>query len=237
VRKRILVVEDDAAILRGLTDSLRDEGYEVVSARTGDDGLRRLREERPDLVLLDVMLPGLSGFDICRRVRREHPELPIIMLTARGEEMDRVMGLDLGADDYVTKPFSLPELLARVRAVLRRGAPAEALPAWVAFDDVAIDFESYEATRAGRFIPLAPKEFAVLRMLVARQGKVVRRSDLLVHVWGFEHMPTTRTVDNHVALLRSKLESDPSSPRRILTVHGVGYKFVPDPAEGEAAQG
>jgi DNA-binding response OmpR family regulator len=228
MRKRILVVEDDAAILRGLTDSLRDEGYDVLAARTGDEGLRRIREDVPDLVLLDVMLPGLSGFDVCRRARRDHPGIPILMLTARGEEMDRVMGLDLGADDYVTKPFSLPELLARVRAALRRASPDGALPGRVEFDDVAVDFESYEATRGGRPLPLAPKEFAVLRMLVARGGKVVRRYDLLTHVWGFARMPTTRTVDNHVALLRSKLEADPSNPRRILTVHGVGYKFVPD---------
>jgi DNA-binding response OmpR family regulator len=222
---RVLVVEDDAAIARGLADALGYEGYDVSVARTGEDGLRLLREREPQLVILDVMLPGMSGFEVCRRARRERSDVAILMLTARGQEVDRVMGLDLGADDYVTKPFSLPELLARVRAILRR-SQLHAQPARVAIGDVAIDFERYEATRAGRPLQLSPKEYALLRFLAARAGTVVSRGELLRDVWGFERMPTTRTVDNHIALLRGKLEPDPPNPRHLLTVHGVGYKLV-----------
>ena len=228
---RILVVEDDAAILSGLRTNLEYEGHEVLTARDGDTGLRMLLDSTPDLAILDVMLPALSGFDICRRARREGIAIPILMLTARSDEMDRVLGLDLGADDYVGKPFSVPELLARVRALLRRGEATSALPARAAFGKVTIDFESFEASRDGQMLALAPKEFAVLRMLVAHEGKVVSRRDLLGGVWGFERMPTTRTVDNHVALLRAKLEDDPATPRWIQTVHGVGYKFTRERAE------
>lgn len=223
---RILVVEDDPAILRGLRHALEYEKHEVLAARSGEEGLQLLRDRHPDLVVLDVMLPTLSGFELCRRARQEGIRTPILMLTARGEDVDQVMGLDLGADDYVRKPFSVPALLARVRALLRRAHARDPLPARAEFDDVSVDFESFEASRGGKPVPLAPKEFAVLRHLVAREGKVVSRHELLEEVWGFEQMPTTRTVDNHVALLRSKLEQDPAAPRRLLTVHGVGYKFV-----------
>jgi len=224
--QRILVVEDDAAIARGLADALTYEGYEVATARTGEDGLRLLNEREPELLILDVMLPGMNGFEVCRRARTDRPEIAVLMLTARSQEIDRVMGLDLGADDYVTKPFSLPELLARVRAILRRRQPPDQLPAHVAFGDVAIDFESYETTKAGQAVQLSPKEYALLRFLAARAGSVVSRGELLHEVWGFERMPTTRTVDNHVGLLRGKLENDPPNPQHLLTVHGVGYKLV-----------
>lgn len=234
---RILVVEDDAAILRGLTDNLRFEGYEVIAARTGDEGLRALLDEEPDLVILDVMLPALSGFDVCRRARREGRMMPILMLTARAQEVDRVMGLDLGADDYVTKPFSIPELLARVRALLRRANPNQTLPEQAQFADIKVEFEKYEATRSGVPVRLSPKEFGVLRLLVAREGEVVTRTELLHEVWGYDRFPTTRTVDNHMASLRSKLEEDPASPSHLLTVHGVGYKFVGDPQSGEGSTG
>jgi len=223
---RVLVVEDDAAILRGLADNLEGEGYEVRTARTGEEGIRIIHDEHPDLVVLDLMLPGLSGFEVCRRVRREGIVTPILVLTARGEEADRVTGLDLGADDYVTKPFSVAELLARVRALLRRAHPTVTLPERLAFDDVSVDFVRYEASKGGRPVQLAPKEYAVLRYLAARPGVVVQRADLLLDVWGYQQMPTTRTVDNHVALLRAKFEDDPSQPKRILTVHGVGYKLA-----------
>jgi DNA-binding response OmpR family regulator len=223
---RVLVIEDDPAIARGLRHAFEYERYEVLTARSGEEGLQLLRERHPDLVVLDVMLPGLSGFEVCRRARKEGIGTPILMLTARGEEVDQVMGLDLGADDYVRKPFSVPELLARVRALLRRISPQEALPAHAEFDDVSVDFESFVATRNGLPVALAPKEFAVLRYLIAREGKVVRRDELLEKVWGMDQMPTTRTVDNHIALLRSKLERDPAEPARLLTVHGVGYRFV-----------
>lgn len=234
-KTRILVVEDDTAILRGLTDNLRFEGYEVIPARSGEEGLRLLLEGEPDLVILDVMLPVLSGFDICRRARKEGKMMPILMLTARAQEVDRVMGLDLGADDYVTKPFSIPELLARVRALLRRADAGTPLPERVTFGEVRVEFEKYEARRKGDAVRLSPKEFGVLRLLVGREGEVVSRTDLLHEVWGYDHFPTTRTVDNHMASLRSKLEEDSAEPRYLLTVHGVGYKFVGDPEAGKVA--
>jgi DNA-binding response OmpR family regulator len=236
-RTRILVVEDDTAILRGLTDNLRFEGYEVLPVRTGDEGLRVIQEEEPDLVILDIMLPVLSGFDICRRARKQGKKMPILMLTARGQEVDKIMGLDLGADDYVTKPFSIPELLARVRALLRRADAGSPLPERARFGDVRVEFESYEATKRGSGVRLSPKEFGVLRLLVAREGDVVSRTDLLHEVWGYDRFPTTRTVDNHLASLRSKLEEDPASPRHLLTVHGVGYKFVGDQEPDDGSGG
>jgi DNA-binding response OmpR family regulator len=226
---RILVIEDDAAILRGLTDNLRFEGYQVLPARAGDLGLQLLLEEDPDLVILDIMLPALSGFDVCRRARKQGRLMPILMLTARGQEVDRVMGLDLGADDYITKPFSIPELLARVRAHLRRSNAGTAPPERVSFGDVTVEFERYEARKGRQDVHLSPKEFGVLRLLVAREGEVVSRTELLHEVWGYDRFPTTRTVDNHMASLRSKLEEDPGNPRHLLTIHGVGYKFLVEP--------
>ena len=224
--RTILVVEDDASILMGLQENLQFEGYAVTTARTGDEGLRRILAEEPDLVLLDVMLPGLSGFDVCRAARKQGKRMPILMLTARAQEVDRVMGLDLGADDYITKPFSVPEVLARVRANLRRVDAGSDLPREVAFGDVRVAFERYEATKGGTVVRMAPKEFGVLRLLASREGEVVHRDDLLREVWGYESFPTTRTVDNHIASLRAKLEDDPSHPRHLLTVHGVGYRFL-----------
>jgi DNA-binding response OmpR family regulator len=224
---RILVVEDDPAILRGLSDNLRLESYEVVTATDGEAGDRLVREASPDLIVLDLMLPKLSGYELCRKLRSEGATTPILMLTARGEEADRVLGLDLGADDYVTKPFSIRELLARIRAILRRSQPAAALPDEVRFGDVVVDFRSYEAKKAGATVEMTPKEFQLLRLLAARTGEVVSRGELLGEVWGYESLPNTRTVDNHVASLRAKLEPDKSGPRHIQTVHGVGYKFVP----------
>jgi DNA-binding response OmpR family regulator len=224
---RILVVEDDPTILRGLADNLAIESHEVLTAMDGERACSIVREHKPDLVILDLMLPRMSGYDVCRKLRGEGITTPIMILTARGEEADRVLGLDLGADDYLTKPFSLRELLARVRALLRRtraGAPSiDALR----FEDVLIDFKRYEARKAGRAIEMTKKEFGVLRYLAARAGEVATREELLDEVWGYDAMPTTRTVDNHVALLRAKLEVDPSQPRHLQTVHGVGYKWVP----------
>jgi DNA-binding response OmpR family regulator len=172
------------------------------------------------------MLPKLSGYELCRKARAEGITTPILMLTARGEEGDRVLGLDLGADDYVTKPFSVRELMARVRALLRRSQPVEALPDELRFDDVVVNFRSYEARKGGQALEMTRKEFSVLRLLAARAGQVVTRDELLNEVWGYENYPTTRTVDNHIAALRGKLERDPAEPRHLRTVHGVGYKFV-----------
>ena len=226
--KKILVVEDDLAILRGLKDNLEFESYEVLSAEDGERGYAVLKEKKPDLVILDLMLPKLSGYELCRKARHEGITTPVLMLTARGEEKDRVAGLDQGADDYVTKPFSIPELLARVRALIRRVELSKTgnLPAELHFDDVSIDFKRFEARKAGKAVEMSRKEFGILRMLAARAGEVVRRDELLDEVWGYDQYPTTRTVDNHIALLRGKLEEDPVHPRRILTIYGVGYRLV-----------
>jgi len=223
----ILAIEDDPAILRGLADNLRFESYEVLTATDGQSGYALIREKHPDLIILDLMLPKLSGYEICRKVRAEGIQIPILMLTARGEEADRVLGLDLGADDYVAKPFSIRELLARIRALLRRAQPAKSLPDELRFDDVVLNFLSYEATKGGQPLEMTRKEFAILRFLASRAGEVVTRDELLNEVWGYENYPTTRTVDNHIAGLRGKIERDSADPQHLRTVHGVGYKFVP----------
>jgi len=217
---RILIVEDEPAILRGLADNLRFESYEVLTAADGPSGYAALKEHKPDLIILDLMLPKMSGYDVCRRARAEGIVTPILMLTARGEEADRVRGLDLGADDYVSKPFSLPELLARVRALLRR-TQRIALDE-LRFDEVVVDFRKYEARRAGVEVDLTRKEFGMLRLLASRAGEVLTRDELLTEVWGQESYPTTRTVDNHVLSLRTKLGSE-----HLVTIHGVGYKWAP----------
>ena len=226
---RVLVIEDEAAILRGLADNLRLESYDVLTAADGETGYELLRSQKPDLVILDLMLPRMSGYDVCRKARANGMEMPILMLTARGQEMDRVAGLDLGADDYVTKPFSLAELLARVRALLRRSnanpGAGESI-ASLAFEDIEIDFAKYEARRAGRALEMTRKEFQVLRYMASRPGQVVTREELLEAVWGYEKYPTTRTVDNHILSLRAKLEREPGKPGHLLTVHGVGYKWA-----------
>ena len=225
----ILVIEDDPAILHGLQESLRLERHDVLSASDGLTGYRLTREKKPDLIILDLMLPKMGGFEICRKLRAEQFTAPILMLTARGEESDRVLGLDLGADDYVTKPFSVRELLARVRALLRRASdedkPAR-LPNELRFDDVVVDFRRFEALKGNTPVDLTRKEFALLRMLAANAGSPLTRDALLNGVWGYESYPNTRTVDVHIALLRSKFEDDPSTPRRLVTVHGIGYKLV-----------
>jgi len=222
----VLIVEDDAAILRGLDYNIRLECHEVLTATDGESGYLLATQRKPDLAIIDVMLPKMSGFEICRKLREEGCSMPILMLTARGEESDRVLGLDLGADDYVTKPFSIREVLARVRALLRRTHPTPLLPEEVRFDDVVVDFMRYEAMKAGVPVEMTRKEFGVLRLLAAKVGQVVTRDDLLNEVWGMENFPVTRTVDNHIALLRSKLEKNPSEPCRFITIHGVGYKLV-----------
>jgi DNA-binding response OmpR family regulator len=223
---RILVVEDDAAILRGLADNLGFESHEVLTATDGELACTLIRDKKPDLIILDVMLPRMSGYEVCRRMRSEGVMTPILMLTARSHEEDRVLGLDLGADDYVSKPFSVRELMARVRAILRRAQGAAQLRNELRFDDVVVDFRRYEARRQDMPVEMTRKEFGVLRLLASRAGEVISRDELLNEVWGYEAMPTTRTVDNHVASLRSKLEASPAQPRHLLTMHGVGYKWV-----------
>jgi DNA-binding response OmpR family regulator len=222
----ILVVEDDPAILRGLTDNLEYENYKVFTASDGDAGYRAVKDRRPDLIILDLMLPKMSGYEVCRKVRAEGVQTPILMLTARGEEADRILGLDIGADDYVTKPFSIRELLARVRALLRRTQASSVLPDDLRFDDVVLNFRAYEASKAGQRVELTRKEFSVMRLLAARHGEVVSRDELLNEVWGYENYPSTRTVDNHIASLRLKLERNAAEPEHLKTVHGVGYKLI-----------
>jgi DNA-binding response OmpR family regulator len=224
----VLVIEDERAILEGLRDNLEFEGYRVLTAGDGETGLKTARDQHPDVIVLDLMLPRLSGYEVCRRLRAAKITTPILILTARGEEMDRVLGLDLGADDYVTKPFSVRELAARIRALLRRTKPEHGAPAEVRFGDVQVDFERYEAFRNGAPVDLTRKEFAVMRLLAARPGVAVTRDELLEHVWGYDARQSTRTVDNHIAALRSKLEA-PGEPRHLITIHGVGYKLVNNP--------
>jgi len=223
---RILVIEDDPAILLGLAESLRRESYEVLTASDGEAGYNML-EKRPDLLVLDLMLPKLSGYEICRRMRAEGCTTPILMLTARCEEGDRVLGLDLGADDYVTKPFSLRELLARVRALLRRAEPKATLIDELRVNLIVVDFRKYEATADGQPIEITRREFQLLRVLASRPGIVITRSELLDQVWGLDDYPTTRTVDTHVASLRAKIERNPADPEHLLTIRGVGYKWTP----------
>ena len=223
---RIIVIEDDLAILRGLRDNLEYESYEVYTATDGEQGYRLIQKHHPHLIVLDLMMPRMSGYELCRKVRSEGIATPILMLTARSEEADRVHGFDIGADDYVTKPFSVPELLARIRAIMRRVKPSTALPDRLHFDDVSVDFKRFEAKKASQVMKLSRKEFGVLRLLASRVGQVVTRNELLDGVWGHESYPTTRTVDNHIASLRSKLEDDSSKPRHLITVHGVGYKMI-----------
>jgi DNA-binding response OmpR family regulator len=228
---KVLVVEDDPGILRTVADNLRFENYEVLTAMDGETAFMLQQDQQPDLIVLDLMLPRMSGLDLCRKLRREDIQVPVLVLTARSEEADRVLGLDLGADDYVTKPFSVPELMARIRALLRRASSASTQPATLAFGDVLIDFRRHSAKRDGKPVEMTRKEFALLRFLAAREGTVITRDELLNKVWGLAAYPLTRTVDNHIATLRAKLETDPGRPVHILTVHGVGYKFVPEARE------
>jgi len=221
----IVVVEDDPSILRGLEENLTMQSFSVLTARDGASGRKLVLERNPDLVILDLMLPEMGGLDVCRELRAGGFSKPILMLTARSGESDRVLGLDLGADDYVTKPFSVRELLARVRALLRRAEEPAVQPDEIRFDDVVVNFRSFEATKGGRRLALTRKEFAILRSLAARPGEVVSRDELLTEIWGYERLPTTRTVDTHIGTLRAKLEQDASSPRWLITVHGVGYKL------------
>jgi len=225
----ILVIEDDASIRLGLEDTLRAKGYRVSVATRGAAGLELAERAPPDLIILDIMLPDLDGFEVCRRLKagpREVAAAPIIMLSARGAELDRVRGLELGADDYVTKPFSLMELLARVAVVLRRQARAGGEPTRLEFGDVRIDFARQTADKAGRALELPARAFAILKVFARRPGEVVSREVLLEEAWGYERSPNTRTVDNHLVKLRRALEDEPDRPRHLLTVHGAGYRLV-----------
>jgi two-component system alkaline phosphatase synthesis response regulator PhoP len=234
MNQRILLVEDEPGLVMTLTDRLAIEGYAVETANDGETGLEQAASAPFDLIILDVMLPRKNGFDVCRDLRRRGVDSPIIMLTARGQVVDRVVGLKLGADDYVTKPFEMIELLARIEALLRR-APAAAttsasspaqLPETYRFGAVHVDFRRAEVEREGQLIELSALEFKLLRYLIEHRGAALSRDELLNEVWGYDAMPSTRTVDVHVAWLRQKLEPNPRHPQFILTVHGLGYKFA-----------
>ncbi len=223
---RILIVEDEEAILMALEDDLRLEGYEVESAAEGPVGLSMAMKHVYDLIILDVMLPRMDGFEVCRRLRASGVATPVLMLTAKSQEIDKVVGLELGADDYVTKPFSPRELLARVKAILRRGRRAGPELSAFSFGDVEIDFRKYHAVKAGEQVDLTAREFAILRFLIERRDQVVDRSDILENVWDDPASVFPRTVDTHVAHLRKKLENDPANPEHLLSVRGVGYRFA-----------
>jgi DNA-binding response OmpR family regulator len=223
---KILIVEDEPNMVAGLRDNFEYEGYTVITASNGKEGLERALGDSPDLVLLDVMMPRMSGLEVCKQLKARRPSIPVIMLTARGQEVDKVVGLELGADDYVTKPFSIRELLARTKAVLRR---AHALPKEqenYAFGDVEINVRSCSVLRKGKPLDFSSKEFDLLKYFLCHPGENLSRDRLLEDVWGYENYPNTRTVDAHIVRLRQKLEPNPEEPRYILTVHGVGYKFV-----------
>ena len=224
---KILIVEDEVAIARVMKDNLEFEGYTVIMAHDGQSGLDLALGGDVDLILLDIMLPNMNGYDVCRQLRAAGHTTPVIMLTAKGEEIDKVLGLELGADDYVTKPVGVRELLARIHAGLRRAAYGMGKTGSVLdIGQARVNFGAFEAVVNGQAVHLSPKAFGVLKLLVERSGEVVSRNDILEKVWGYDAFPTTRTVDNHIAELRAILEADPSQPSCIVTVHGVGYRLV-----------
>ncbi len=223
---KILLVEDEKGLILTLTDRLTAEGYEVVSAVDGEAGFRLATSQSFDLIILDIMLPKKNGYDVCRDLRRRGVETPVLMLTAKGETIDKVLGLKLGADDYLTKPFEVAELLARIEALMRRSRSVSGqINGAAAFGNVTIDLARAEVRRSGEPVELSAMEFKLLRFLVENRGIVHSRDELLDHVWGYDAMPSTRTVDVHIAWLRQKLEENPKRPAHIQTVHGLGYKF------------
>ncbi len=224
--KKILVVEDDKALVRGLTDNLKEEHFDVISAGDGTSGYELARKEKIDLLILDLLLPGMDGLEVCKKLRTEHVQTPILMLTSKKQEVDKVLGLELGADDYLTKPFGMRELVARVRALLRRQSAVLTELAECAFGDVYVDFRKQEARKGKKSIEMTAKEYELLKYFAEREGEVITRGQLLDDVWGYEVTPTTRTVDNYILSLRKKIETNPSKPQHILTVHTAGYKFV-----------
>jgi len=232
-QETVLIVEDDPSLRLGLTKALRSAGFAVSAAPTGPEGLEAALASPPDLVLLDVMLPGMNGFEICEELRRHDADLPIILVTAKGEEHDRVRGLKLGADDYVVKPFGVSELLARVDAALRRRRLAEAESTVIAFGDVTIDFRAHRLERAGESVEVTALEMRLLRYLIKHEGVLLPRQRILDAVWGADYFGTERTVDNFINRLRSKVEPDPKSPVHLVTVRGAGYRFSRSGSETE----
>lgn len=226
---KILLIEDDPNIVRGLSLNLKYEGFDVLVAADGEGGLEMALTERPDLIILDIMLPRLNGYEVLRKLNKIKQLTPVIVLTAKESEVDKILGFDLGADDYVTKPFGLKELLARIRAVLRRHRISDPTSDTVCFGDVKVDFAARSVCKAGALVPMSAKEIELLRCFLRRAGEALSRERILNAVWGYDYEGTERTVDNFVQKLREKLEVTPGSPRHFQTVRGVGYRFVPDP--------
>jgi len=223
---RILIVEDEINMRKGLKDNLEFEGYDVDTAEDGEAGLNKILANDYNLVVMDVMMPKISGFDVCKTIRKKGITTPVILLTAKGEEIDKVLGLELGADDYVTKPFSLRELLARIKAILRRGENFTSNEGLIKIGKLEVDFSSYSAKEENDDVQMSSKEFDILNYFWKNRNKTVRRDNLLNEIWGYDETPTTRTVDNFILKLRQKIENDPNHPKIIITIHGVGYKLI-----------
>jgi len=213
-------------MIEGLRFNLEARDYSVIAALNGETGLRLALEEDPDLIILDLMLPGMNGYEVCKRLKESKPEIPVLMLTAKSQEADVVTGLDLGADDYMTKPFSVLELLARINALLRRLPSNSSVADTYKFGNTEINFRTYEAYKDGKSLRFSPREFEILRYLLERKGEVVTRDELLNRVWGYDSFPYTRTIDAHIAALRKKIEEKPDKPELIITIHGKGYKLL-----------
>ncbi len=224
--KTILIIEDDPAIVLGIREGFGQQQYKILSTSLGEDGVRMARRESIDLIILDLILPDLDGSDVCKEIRKQGITTPVLVLSSRQKELDKVLLLEIGADDYVTKPFSLRELEARVKAILRRDRGLVKGVEEYTFGDVHVDFKKQRATKKGQILSLSSREFAVLKYLIEHVGEVVTRDMLLSEVWGYDAFPTTRTVDNYVLSLRKKVEEDPSAPKHIETVHTSGYRFV-----------
>ena len=227
MNEKILIIEDEEDLVKGLELNLVDEGYEVDYALNGKEGLEKALAEPPDLILLDIMMPGMDGLEVCRRLRENKMNVPILMLTAKGEEIDKVVGLEIGADDYITKPFSIRELLVRLKAHLRRiQREKKEVPKVFVYEGVEIDFVHFVIRREGKEWEITSLEAEILKYFIAHQGEVVSRSDLLDKVWGYDKYPTTRTIDNHILKLRKKIEKDPAHPCIIVSMYGEGYRFL-----------
>ena len=225
--KKILIIEDEPGILLSLKDEFESEGYKVYEAEDGEKGIAIAKQQKPDLIILDIMLPVLNGYEVCKRLRMEGDTTPIIMLTVKDKEVDKVLGLELGADDYVTKPFSLRELMARVKAIFRRTEDRLKDLTSYSFSQIELDFKKYEAKKKSRNLELTPLEFQMLKLFIQKRGEVITRDDFLDKIWGEDNMCVSfRTVDSHIANIRKKIEDDPARPKHIISIRGIGYKFI-----------
>ncbi len=224
--KKILIIEDDKTIVEGLEDTLLFHDFTVFTAATGRQGLEVFQEQAPDLIILDIMLPGVDGFEVCKKIKHLNKDVPIIMLTAKSQESDKLLGFELGVDDYVTKPFSVKELVARVKAVLKRSAEPGKKEEIVKVGKVEINFKNFTVIKEGIEYPLSPKEYEILKLFIKNPDEVIDRNRIIDVVWGDEYYPSPRTIDNFILKLRNKIETDPKQPEHIITVHGAGYRFL-----------